>query len=502
MLYFSTIGMAQNLPAETYRVDSLRFNSNTRYKISTRVDECFDVSTVLGTRYFQFGRSSNIIRISPNSDLSSPTVYSVSGDYFTRERARFNLSNIPHSWGTNRISTLSETEARPLTRRYAENFCVDLSHGISYVGEESTSSHTRYSFMLTQNRLRRYTVDFDVYDDITGEILSSRTVNRNADGVAELSTTPSHFDIERPERGHRHRIVATVRGGEQGEFTETFTSLVNADQNIIIKDFGQQYVRFWTTSNITNNDDRINVEAVGRVGGRIIHSSYDNWKRINPNRVLAGGYTKEYIYRYADHGTRRVENFETIIVKAQRDTQGEFPEQFELQGPQPQVDFRLSRNGESNEKNARWTIQYDWNLHGLPPGWTMDQISGITTSAYSDEHAGWVREQVNGLSFNGTRYPGSGHGFRSSDMWRFTDNAWEWTLTFFRTTPDGRRERYTIRYHSTDNNVRPAPNRTTHRHYRYQGGNPNEFAYWLARSHRSHWSEMSFPNDIHDDQDR
>ena len=387
--------------------------------------------------------------------------------------------------------------------------CVG-DHGVSYLGVTSTSSHHRYRFRTIQNGLRTYRLAFNIHDDITGELLSERTLNRGHNSEAELVTGETQFDIEKPLPGHRHRFEVTIAGGEN-PIDETIVGPVNADQNILIKDFSQHWVRFWTTSNITNNDDRINVRAIGIFGGNVRHSAQSNWKNRAPARVLADGYTKEYIYEHpTGRGRGRVENFQTMIVNAQRSTQGEFTRQLAVQGPTPNLRVRLSRNNNGNKKTAQWRLRAEWELH-LPPQWDESQILGITTTAFSEEPTTsggaiyrWVRESADGLTIDRTRYPGRSNDpnqeYRDSNMWRFTDNDWEFTLTFLRREPiNGRLERYTIRYHTKASGFQPGANRTTDRHFRYQGGSTTTAgSYYNASS--SGWHQPSFPSSLLGDQ--
>ena len=411
-------------------------------------------------------------------------------------------------WYRNRNSNWLHTEIQAAAAEYR---CVG-DHGLSLGSQTRNGDNVRYTFNTVQNGLRQYSVDFTVYDDITGERLLSRNLQRSPNGEAELITGSAQFDVPRPLPGHRHRIEVTVFNGEQGDYDETFYSQVNADENIIIKDFAQGWVRFWTVSNITNNDDRVNVRAISRlVDGRISHNSYSGWKRITPNRVLADGYTKEYIYSH--DGRRRVENFETIEVNAQRDGQGEFTRKFQLQGPRPRLRFRLSRNSESNKQNAEWRIRTEWQLN-LPPQWDESQILDIQSSAYSEERLNsasviwrWVREQSHrhdGLNIDRTRRRGASDDGRDENMWRYTDNTWWFTVTFLRREPmNGRLERYTVRYQTSADGIQPGTNSTTDRHAQYNGAvtsptiNGN---YWFTQSHNNHWFAPHFPNSLLDGQ--
>ena len=360
--------------------------------------------------------------------------------------------------------------------------------------DSPTRGKERYQLSYAWNQDEDARIVIEVRDDITGDKVRDDIITNRSDiGREELQSGSVSFDVDVPNPGHRYRFSVRITEGEGDAPSRVFHGDVNANQNIIIKDWGQQYVRFWTTSNISNNDDRVNVRAIHIFGTQVSHSSYGGWKTVTPNRVLAGGFTKEYIYEHS--GRRRVENFETIEINAQRNGQGEFTRQRTVQGPQPRLRFRLGRNNQSNVKNSEWRIRADWTLN-LPPQWDMSQISNIQTTAYSDEYAGWVREDSNSLSIDVTRHPSRGTNFRNTDMWRFSDNSWEFTLTFIRTEPrSGRRERYTIRYHSTDYIVRPAPGRTTDRYFQYKGGVPESVGgYFLQSSSSSHWSQPEFPN--------
>ena len=419
--------------------------------------------------------------------------------------------NSVNLWSVQTSTALDLSFATAIERIDARICETILPHEIREVREITSpnSNKERYEITYAWNQSENVRVFAEVYNDITGELEREFFTNRLASGTEEeLEQRSLQFDVDRPELGHRYRIEVSVSEGEGGDSTETFYGDVNADQNIIIKDFAQGWVRFWTVSNITNNDDRVNVRALQRLGGRVRHSAHNGWKRITPNRVLADGYTKEYIYRHpTGGGNGRVENFQTIEVNAQRDGQGEFTAVRVLQGPKPRLRVRLGRNNEGNKGRAEWRLRTEWELN-LPPQWDESQILGITTSGFSEEPTTsggaiyrWIREQRNGLTIDQTRHPdrndGENQNYRNDNFWRFTDNPWEFTLTFLRREPiDGRLERYTIRYHSNASGFQPGTNSTTDRNSQYNGGTDNGGVYYYSRSSSSHWGQPSWPNSL------
>ena len=509
IIFASFMMQGQNLPAETYRVDRVTFENNTRYKISVEQNPCLELTTVLDTEYFQFSRRTGLhttatstLRISESSDFSEGISYVIDGSYFGTERPRFNLSNIPYAWGTSRITSLAVDTARPLTARYDENLCEVPSHDITGfdIGTHVNPGVSRYLISYNQYVESGVRMALEFYDDITGELIfeTVRTVNANS-ATSEFNAGVIDVSVHKAPVGTRHRIEVRVTGaGDPSE--ATFYGRVNVKDNIVVTDISRRHITFRVMSEDNNRNDRINVSGREKFGAPIRHDSFNGWRRME-SRSLAGGYVKEYTYRY---GNRWIESYETARVSAWRDgEQGEYTPVFQLNGPTPDLQVRIERDRTSSVRDAAYRVVAEWELIALPPGWTEDQIIGIESSIYSEERItasiNWrfVRYSNSGLIVNerrGRRLRGEQY---NDNFWRFTDNDWEFTLRFIRQI-DGRLDAYTIRYKTDDEDgtFQPNPGDHSERSWQYGGGSHTRSGSYRFSGAASQWHDPTFPTSL------
>ena len=438
IIFASFMMQGQNLPAETYRVDRVTFENNTRYKISVEQDPCLELATVLDTEYFQFSRRTGLhttatstLRISESSDFSEGISYVIDGSYFGTERPRFNLSNIPYTWGTNRLSSLAVDTARPLVRRYEEDLCSASLENARLENRNANSEMEEYRFVFDQLS-SDYTLRIRILDDRSGNQIRSYT-----HGVG-FSSARHTFRVDRAPWGERYRFEFSLEGSGADDTVHTFYGRVSN----INSNGDEQHIRF---DHIDSRRVIFTVVEPGSVrldSGRIIRDprwagnensvlDRDLNGHIRSGGVLFGGERRQYEY----NGEFSIDDYDRIGVVY---TRGDRRERSAYVVNGPQLVVYWTNYGDSQRRfsqNERMLLQWNWEVR-LPPGWSQSSMSNVRAKLYSDDGGTFVGDATHNTQSRPDRWSSpngfrrSGTGYYSLERDNFRDNDWEFKYHF------------------------------------------------------------------------